>query len=396
MADPKYADLPGIAHDEPDVYETTDLPESDQTTDFFEEENDSVEKIHISASEAFNKFKGKFLKANNVDFSERISKRIRTGYDARSGDWELVGEGVKETPLQKYQRLQCEMKELLEEITKLKNEKTDEEPNCQVSSNQIEQALKKLTDLKLEEALGSEVISSISDPQGTQIKKLLTQLEQFKASARDKTESQAEGDGANIVYQLSYRPEQARLSQTSRVAELESRLHRLESILGSTNDKLTRLTSVTNKGTLLETAQYLSATASLLDSAQLDHIEGRLACLQQKLDAITEKKKQIAQDEEKDKMILELYELVKNSEKMNKLLPQTIERLKALEGLHNKATDFVKTLTQVETMQADITANVQNNKTLLQGVQESFATNLNEINATVVNLDARIKALKKK
>ena len=110
------------------------------------------------------------MKANNVDFSERISKRIRTGYDARSGDWELVGEGVKETPLQKYQRLQCEMKELLEEITKLKNEKTDEEPNCQVSSNQIEQALKKLTDLKLEEALGSEVVSSISDPQGTQIK----------------------------------------------------------------------------------------------------------------------------------------------------------------------------------------------------------------------------------
>lgn len=34
--------------------------------------------------------------------------------------------------------------------------------------------------------------------------------------------------------------------------------------------------------------------------------------------------------------ILELYELVKNGEKINKLLPQTIERLKALEELHNK------------------------------------------------------------
>lgn len=38
----------------------------------------------------------------------------------RSGDWELVGIGEKETPLQKYQRLQCEMKELLEEVTQLK------------------------------------------------------------------------------------------------------------------------------------------------------------------------------------------------------------------------------------------------------------------------------------
>jgi dynactin-2 len=38
----------------------------------------------------------------------------------RSGDWELVGSGDKETPFQKYQRLQCEMKELLEEVAHLK------------------------------------------------------------------------------------------------------------------------------------------------------------------------------------------------------------------------------------------------------------------------------------
>lgn len=37
-----------------------------------------------------------------------------------SGDWELAGEGEKETPIQKYQRLQCEMNELLEEIADLK------------------------------------------------------------------------------------------------------------------------------------------------------------------------------------------------------------------------------------------------------------------------------------
>nr|CAI9697921.1 unnamed protein product [Rangifer tarandus platyrhynchus] len=30
MADPKYADLPGVARNEPDVYETSDLPEDDQ------------------------------------------------------------------------------------------------------------------------------------------------------------------------------------------------------------------------------------------------------------------------------------------------------------------------------------------------------------------------------
>lgn len=91
-----------------------------------------------------------------------------------------------------------------------------------------------------------------------------------------------------------------------------------------------------------------------------------------------------------------MFDLVKNSENITQLVPQTIERLKALEALHNKASDFTKTLTQIELIQSEISNNVQNNKTLLEGVQESFASNLNEINQTVTSLDARIKAIKKK
>ncbi|CAH1119167.1 unnamed protein product [Phaedon cochleariae] len=395
MADPKYADLPGIAYDEPDVYEINDLPESEQTADFYEEE-DPVERIHISTDDAFNKFKDKFLHAENVDFSSRIGKRIRTGYDAVTGDWELVGSDQKETPIQKYHRLQCEMKELLEEVNNIQKENEDEDPNCLVSSHKVELALKQLADLKLMESLGEEVVSKISNPQGSQIKKLFSQLEQFKANINEKPESEPQGDESGIVYQFSYRPEQGRLEQSSRLADLEARLHKLETVLGASSEKLSRLTTATSKGSLLEVAEHLSATASLLDSSQLDHIEGRLGALSQKLEAITEKKTQVLQDEEQDKKVLELYELFKNAEGVIKLLPQTIMRLKALEELHNKATDTMKDLTQIEVTQAEMNGNVQNNKMLLQGVQESFAMSLNEINSTVVSLDARIKALKKK
>lgn len=38
----------------------------------------------------------------------------------RSYEYELVGQGEKETPLQKFQRLQCEITELAEEINQLK------------------------------------------------------------------------------------------------------------------------------------------------------------------------------------------------------------------------------------------------------------------------------------
>lgn len=109
------------------------------------------------------------MNANDVDFSNRISRRRRTGYNAESGNWELIGDGDKETSIQKYQRLQCEMKELLEEVNKIQESKDKDNTSCLVSSDQVEQSLKKLADLKLEDALGAEVMAKIADPQGTQI-----------------------------------------------------------------------------------------------------------------------------------------------------------------------------------------------------------------------------------
>lgn len=134
-------------------------------------------------------------------------------------------------------------------------------------------------------------------------RQLLSQLEQFKTNAVKKPESEATGDGSAIVYKFNYRPEQARLQQMSRVSELERRLHRLETVLGASSDKLTRLSQLTSKSNLLETAQHLSATASMLDSAQLDHIEGRLTALNQTLDTIAEKRNQLTVDSEKEKMV---------------------------------------------------------------------------------------------
>ena len=102
MADPKYANLPGIAHDQPDVFETGDLPESDQHYDDESAEGSSgfidhvVETLHVSASDAMGRFAGKNLDAAGVDFSDRIKggSRGKRGYVAWSGDLELVNRFV--------------------------------------------------------------------------------------------------------------------------------------------------------------------------------------------------------------------------------------------------------------------------------------------------------------
>lgn len=78
----------------------------------------------------------------------------------------------------------------------------------------------------------------------------MSQIEQYKAAIKEKPESQVESDDSGIVYQFTYKPEQTSLAQTTRIAELETRLHKLESVLGASSDKLSRLTTAVSKGKL--------------------------------------------------------------------------------------------------------------------------------------------------
>lgn len=70
--------------DQPDVYETSDLPESEQN-EFVDavETTDAIEVLHISSKEAHGKFANKVLDSSRVDFSDRISSKPRTGYQSR-------------------------------------------------------------------------------------------------------------------------------------------------------------------------------------------------------------------------------------------------------------------------------------------------------------------------
>lgn len=152
------------------MYETTDLPESDQVSDFYyEKENEAIERIHIEPDKAFNKFKGKYLNQRNADFSDSIDKKKKTGYDATTDIWELNEVGQNETPLQKYNRLRCELNELLEDVTKIQTNKGDKD-DCFVSPEQIQDTLSKLNALRLEERLGSDMFSAADDPQTSLLK----------------------------------------------------------------------------------------------------------------------------------------------------------------------------------------------------------------------------------
>lgn len=401
MADPKYADLPGIAYDQVDVYETTDLPESEQFQLYPEDETDSIEKLHTSATEAFIKFKNKRFLSKEVDFSDRISLKPRTGY--KFGDWELPGEGEKETPIQKYQRLQCEIKELYEEVNDLK-EKSKEEKVKSVADiiSQVQLLGKQLDSLKLEECLGADLVATLSDPQGTRMKQLISQIEAFKqtsilTSETDPKSQNTKDDKATepgvLKYQMMYLPEKARMQEAARIALLEQRLCNLESVIGTTSDKLSKFSQNLKGQGVMEALQELGAKAALLDTYQLDIIESRLAALIHRMDNVAQKKAALTLDSEQEQKISEMYDIMKQTETISQILPQTVNRMLALNTIHQQAATFNKSLTRLEELQSQITSDLESNKSLLKGVQESFASNLEIIKSNIESLDERIKKL---
>lgn len=383
------------------MYETPDVPE-DTTSDYFEDNDaECIERLHISSEDSNNKFKGKYLTG---DYAQ---------HGVRGGCWELAAHGEKETPIEKYRRIKCEMDELMNEIVE-SNANADtskkEKENYESISAAVHSAQKVLGSLRLEKVLGTETVSSASD---SEIKKLIAQVEDFRKD-RD-------CDRKTQIIQLEH---------TKRVAELEARLHRIESIIGTRPpEQLNRLASTLDtNGTLLDSVQQISTKAALLQPSQLDQIETRIAAITTKLNSINEKTSALSgKTSGNDDKVSALYDIAKKTEPIAKLLPDVLRRMKALESLHNHgefqfffrffvlhicrkyaksltqacfflfaANNFGKTINELESTQSALVSTLNGNKALLQNVQETFALNLESVNQEVGKLESRLKATEKK
>ncbi|XP_060544967.1 dynactin subunit 2 [Pantherophis guttatus] len=404
MADPKYADLPGIARNEPDVYETSDLPEDDQA-EFDAEEltSTSVEHIIVNPNAAYDKFKDKRVGTKGLDFSDRIGKSKRTGYE--SGDYEILGEGlhVKETPQQKYQRLLHEVQELTTEVEKIKNsvkESSAEEKLTPVSlAKQVAGLKQQLVSTHLEKLLGPEAAINLTDPDGALAKRLLLQLEVTKTaksvSAGGKGAAKVTAGPENTVtYELHSRPEQDKFSQAAKIAELEKRLAELEASVRSEQDVQNPLSVGLQGASLMETVELLQAKVNSLDVATLDQVEARLQSVLGKVNEIA-KHKATVEDADTQSKVHQLYALVQEWSPLASTLPEVVQRLVAVRQLHEQAMQFGQLLTHLDTTQQMIANSLKDNVTLLTQVQKAMKENLSAVEDNFTSINSRVQKLAK-
>uniref|UniRef100_A0A8C7ZVC3 Dynactin 2 (p50) n=1 Tax=Oryzias sinensis TaxID=183150 RepID=A0A8C7ZVC3_9TELE len=385
MADPKYANLPGIAFNEPDVYETGDLPEDDQAQ--FESEelcSDSVERIVVNPNAAYDKFKDKHVNTKGLDFSDRISKSRRVGYE--SGNFEILGEGcgVKETPQQKYQRLVNEIQELTQEVDAIQAAATEssaeERLTPVVLAQQAAQLKQQLVSAHLDTLLGPQAHINLADPDGALARRLLTQLEVAKgphgSTAGDgKAAASAKAPDGVVLYELHSRPEQEKFNQSAKLTNLPSAGLNFETVTA-------------------DTIEILQAKVSALDSATLDQVEARLQSVLGKMNEIAKHKAAI-EDAETQNKVSQLYDVVQKWDAVSTSIPQVVQRLVAVKELHEQAMQFGQLLTHLDTTQHMINNSLKDNSTLLTQVQKTMKENLVAIEENFAALDQRMKKLSK-
>ncbi|OON16255.1 Dynamitin [Opisthorchis viverrini] len=326
--DPKYADLPWIAHGQPDVYEAGELPEVDQRLSRADLEDEmlpkEIEKLRLSVSDAHKRFASCKVDSSKVGrlIADSIAGTGKRGYAIETDEYELLPPDARdrESFMSRLQRLQTEVAQLVEDAASMSDQ----------------------SQANPEKPINPAELSKLAEVLSDQLKQLETKGLDDSFAALD-TADKTLFKTANRMFLLG-----------RAVADMDRRIQRLEALIGQADPtKLSALTADTAQRSLLETASRLSARTALLHPGHLDMIETRLSSLHTKLQSITEKRETLSDADTQNK-VAELYELVKKWNDVADSLPMIVERLSELKELHEEASEFSNLLSSIENGQKSV------------------------------------------
>jgi len=394
---------PGIIMETSEVFETSELPESDQYY-FAVEESDVIETLDVTTNQAFSRFQGSNVDNSKVDFSDTIRNCRRKGYVVWRGENKPKED---ETAVKKYQRLNCEIRELIEEIqaAKCANQTDLDGASLESLAGQVDLLHKCLLELRMEDVIGTEALNSMTNPQVALRDHLTNEINQIKNMKLNERNSdsnntaQAEEHKTNqLHYSLLMKPSTQSLQTGSELARLVDRLTALESCLGENKEDLDNIRVDTGKKNLSEAVSVLSSKATILEPRNLDHIEGRLALLIQRMKDEEGNESSTASSIEESETTMEkvqhLDKLMTKSNKMLQEIPDLIDRMEALNPLHTQATDLNQSILQLEVTQKQLVTQTANNSALLKEVESKLQENLAKIANNFESLQIRIDTVK--
>jgi len=275
MADPKYKNLPYIAAEEQDVYETEDLPEADQTVLTPAEGDDVVESIMVDPKDAFLRFNKATIDSRFTDFSERAGK----GNRGLGVSYEILPQcnSSAETVEQKLQRLKCEIREL-QELSSTRFDQTDASPVAILS--EIEQLQHQVASFS-EPSLALAGVGN----KGESYSMLLNQLRasQKKGSPTKAATASCQPNANEVQYELRYTAD----SMTAGLeGTLEARISQLERVVGSQPNVVSAINEGTGQANVMDALATMTSKLQLLDEDKVDKLSARYQLLLQSLNKV--------------------------------------------------------------------------------------------------------------
>ncbi|XP_065896720.1 dynactin subunit 2-like [Dysidea avara] len=389
----KRIDLPGITHNQPDVYETPDTSTTTETKKYEDDsQSDSVSKLECGVGKSYDAFKGKAVDSQNTDFSDEV----RQGFGSLP-DFIPKDSDKHETMFERYKRLEQEIADLLTDMEHLKTgggQQTSDEASDRTENAVSVEELKVLQQQLSTVDPNKMIRDEISPAYGNLLTKdLASKLETSSTSGA--ADSGPSSDVA--IYELYHKPETAKFAQLSKLSQLEERLAQLEAVVGMENPEPSVVSGGLDgeKKCIAAGLASLHAKVALLDQTHVAAADMRLQGL---LNSIRQVKKEQSQLQGSDSQsrVSEVYDTMQKWDSIASLLPDLIDRLHTLKDLHQQAADFSNTVTQLGDEQTKMTSELTANRNLLLQLKTTFANNVAAIETNCNNLEARVTALMKK
>jgi len=345
-ADPKYAGLPGIAVDQPDMYETVEGGDREELEDS-STSTEEGETLHLASLSWL-------------------------------GDMEVgAGPGTKETIVQKFARLRCEVGELADELDSL-TESVRESGHTEGLNMQVQDLSRQLENCQLEGHDGG------SDNNKVTVEMLSKQIQDMQ-TGKDGSKDLDEG-----VYQL-YISASGKASLD--ISSVDGRLAALEKVVGTEGVSDRKMLSAQTDGKSLSRAMdMLASRKSFLQQQHVDHVEGRLAALTYKMNAIGEQKAAVEMANREDK-VTRLVETVASQATLASVLPDLVERMELVGGVQESSKQWVEVLDFTEQRQRETGKLLEDTNKLVKDTRESFDTNLSEVADKFAELQKRLQEI---
>ncbi|KAJ2308673.1 hypothetical protein IWW55_000302 [Coemansia sp. RSA 2706] len=379
----KYANLPDIDVEQPDVYETPDVA-ADESYDLEAEvpQSEDISTDNVPTGRAAARFRES---AGDVDPKSALARYQRSLFrtlqlESLSGDIEVVsgagGASLNETAEQRLRRLVYETQELKEQLA---------------ADTQNQQTKQSVSLMKLASGLHDDLaqLSVQSEKEGG-ASLLWQQLEQ-------------QGSGASETSRPAQR------AGTADVSAFDRRIAALEKLVGANAAQPVRDASVGHN--LADSVARLRQQMDVLaDPQRIDGIQRRIKQVLVEMDRLELANKQATKaaaeaseakganasvrlDPAAIKRIDDLYEKLAHMDSLIELAPATARRLQSLSKLHVEASDAVARIGRVDSEQANISDELATMKEVATSLKASMAENTETLKANVAHLDSRIAAL---